>query len=326
VTSPPVAATRPTANDAAVVDSRGDGGRSPLELKIVETCDAPMIPRDAGFYAEDGGPAPNVRLEVPYGTDVKQTLDVAWPQEDRKSEGRRPIVAIIHGGGWTAGDKHMFFPTMRALVDHGWVAATINYRLARDEARAFPAGVRDTRCALAWIVKHAHEMNGDPERLALIGASAGGHLAALIGVAPDEWADGCDDVKLHVAGVISYYAPLDFRTIEDKYPRQMQMAVWELLRADAGSPEWKDRALRATPETFLDESDPPFLLLHGSADTVVPVDDSRAFKRALDARGIPALLVEVEGQKHGFPVLSRREDLLTATCTAWDFLERVFAR
>ncbi len=259
---------------------------------------------------------------MPYGTDVKQTLDVSSPPSAKSL----PLVAIIHGGGWTSGDKHMFWPTLRALNDHGFVAATINYRFARDEARAFPVGVRDSRCALAYLVAHGAEYGADPARLAIIGASSGGHIAALIGAAPDEpgWTTGCEDVKLRIAGVISYYAPLNLTT-EQGYPPRMHAAVWEFLRVDAGTPEWESVARRASPATWLDETDPPFLLLHGSADSIVPVDDSRSFKRALDEHHVPSLLVELPDQEHGFAVLSRKPELAPATCTAWAFLDRVLS-
>lgn len=294
----------------------------------VDTCQATPIPKDAGFWDEDGGVLANAHFEVPYGADVKQTFDIASPPSFREAGASNlPLVAIIHGGGWTAGDKHMFWPTLRALNDHGFVAATINYRLARDDARAFPVGVRDTRCALAYLVKHASDYGADPHRLALIGASAGGHIAALLGVAPDdpEWSTGCEDVRLEIAGVIAYYAPLGLET-ETGYPNRMHRAVWEFLRADAGTPEWQARARRATPANAIDETDPPFLLLHGTADTVVPADDSRTFHQRLDAHHVPNLFIELDGQEHGFAVLSRKPELASATCSAWDFLDRAFAR
>lgn len=294
-------------------------------LQIVEECEAPRIPRYPDFWDEHRLPLPYVHFEVPYGADVKQTLDITSPP-DPSTTGPRPMVAIIHGGGWTAGDKHMFWPTMRALNDRGFVAATINYRLARNKARAFPAGVRDARCALAYLVKHAAAYGADPSRLAVIGASAGGHIAAMIGVRPNaaELSTGCEDVTLRLAGVIAYYSPLDLTT-EQGYPKVMLEAVGEFFRTERGTPEWASIARRASPRTFLDGTAPPFLLVHGTADNIVPIDDSRAFKRALDEHEIPSLLVELPDQKHGFAVLSRKAELARATCTAWAFLDRVLA-
>lgn len=295
------------------------------DLQVVERCEAPPIPRYPDFWDEHRMPWPWVRFEVPYGPDIKQTFDVSWPA-DPDPAGPRPMVAIIHGGGWTAGDKHMFWPTMRALNDRGYVAATINYRFARNKARAFPVPVRDTRCALAYLVRHAAEYGADPSRLAVIGASAGGHIAALIAVEPNapELSTGCEDVRLRPAGVISYYGPLELMT-EEGYPPIMHEAVQELFRAERGTAEWADLARRATPRTFVDKAAPPFLLVHGTADNIVPIDDSRAFKRALDDHGVPSLLVELPEQKHGFAVLSRKAEVARATCTAWTFLDRVLA-
>jgi acetyl esterase/lipase len=296
-----------------------------LQPRVVEECEATPIPKDPGFRGADGNPLPHFHLEVPYGPDKKQTLDVSSPPAPSPS-GPRPMVALIHGGGWTAGDKHMFWPTMRALNDHGFVAATINYRLARDKARAFPAGVRDSRCALAYLVKHAAAYGGDPTRLAVIGASAGAHIAALIAVQPDaaELSTGCEDVSLRFAGVIAYYGPLELTTLRG-YPPVMHESVWEFFRVEPGTPEWAAVARRASPRTFVDETAPPFLLLHGGADNIVPVHDSRAFKRVLDEHRVPSLLVELPDQKHGFAVLGRKPATARATCTAWAFLDRVLA-
>lgn len=312
-------------------DAAADAARAPLAFTpaLVATCDAPPIPKDPGFRAPDGGPPPErVRLEVPFGADIKQTLDVAWPE----SPGPHPIAVFVHGGGWTAGDKHLFWPTMRTLTERGFVAASVNYRFARDEARAFPVGMRDARCGLAWLVTHAAELGGDPERLVLIGASAGGHMAALLALTPDDpaFTSDCPTSKLEhlpVAGAIAYYAPLELRDSATRYPPKMRQAVEELLRVDGGPEDFEARAALATPATRLGLGrPPPILLVHGDADTVVPIDDSRSFKRALDAHGVPSLLVEVHDQGHGFAVLARKEPLLPATCTAWAFLDRVAAR
>lgn len=320
----------PRPHDAVAAADAGAAGRGaaprdagPLELRELSTCEATPVPKDAGFWDDDGGALASARFEVPYGADVKQTYDVARPDGPDPA----PLVVLVHGGGWTAGDKHLFWPTMRALVDHGFVAASVNYRLARDEARAHPVGARDVRCAVAHLVRHAAELRADPARVALVGASAGGHLAALVAAAPDlpELSAGCEDVRVRVAGVVSYYAPLDLEA-ERGYPPKMHAAVAELLRLDAGTPEWVAAARRASPASWLDDGDPPFLLLHGTADRVVPVDDSRSFKRALDAHHVPSLLVEVPDRDHGFAVLSRKPELLPATCTAWAFLDRVLAR
>jgi acetyl esterase/lipase len=175
-------------------------------------------------------------------------------------------------------------------------------------------------------VKNAAEYGGDPTRLALIGASAGAHIAALIAVQPNapEFASGCEDVSLRFAGVIAYYGPLELAT-ERGYPPVMLETVWEFFRVDRGTPEWAAVARRASPSTFVTETAPPFLLLHGGADNIVPVDDSRAFKRVLDEHRVPSLLVELPDQKHGFAVLGRKPAIAPATCTAWAFLDRILA-
>jgi acetyl esterase/lipase len=285
-----------------------------------------MIPADAGITYDAGGGA-GTWIEVPYGPDVKQTFDVVAPTEG--DAGLRPMVVFVHGGGWTAGDKHLFWPTMRALAARGYVTATVNYRFARDKARAFPVGIQDARCAVATVIARAAEWGGDGTRVALIGASAGGHVAALVGLAPDAplFQGPCAaTARVAVRGVVSYYAPVELVGTEQRYPKRMHAAVLELFRKEPGTPAYDAMAKAASPATWIGPSAPPFLLVHGGVDRIVPPDDSRGFLRALQAAGVPAALVELPGEDHGFPVLSRRESTRPATCATLAFLDRVLAR
>jgi acetyl esterase/lipase len=285
-------------------------------------CDPPPIPGDAGITHDAGG-GPGTWVEVPYGSDVKQTFDVVAPE---KVGAPRPMIVFVHGGGWTAGDKHLFWPAMRALATRGYVTATVNYRLARDAARAFPVGVQDVRCAVATVVSRAAEWGADPGRVVLWGASAGGHLAALVGLAPDAplFRGPCAaSARIEVRGVVSYYAPLDLVDTERRYPKRMHAAVLELFRKEPGTPAYEAMAKAASPATWVGPGAPPVLLVHGSADRIVPPDDSRRFQRALQAAGVPSALIELPGEDHGFGVLSRRDSLRPATCAVLAFLDRV---
>lgn len=285
------------------------------DLPSATQCSIPEAPESGVFPS---------REDVAYGPDKKQTLDIAWPRNEPS-----PLVVIIHGGGWTSGDKKLFHPTIRLLAQLGYAAATINYRLAQDTARAFPMGVQDVTCALAWLTDHASSVGADPSKTVLIGASAGGHLAALVGLSMEDarFYGACDSRgRPNIRGIVSYYGPLELRDTETRYPSLMFRAVEEFFRLDAGTPEWEARAKTATPATHVDANDPPLLLIHGLADTIVPPEDSRLLARAMKAASRSATLVELAEEKHGFQVLGRRPALRPASCGVLRFLAEHLGR
>lgn len=307
-----LAADAETTTDASVLPQETGPLTRSFKIRRVEQCVVPPIP------SEDGGTIA-VDFDVPYGRDERQVLDIAWPNASAKG-----LVVIVHGGGWTAGAKKLFQPTIRQLASIGYVAATVNYRLARGSNNAFPIGLADVRCAIREAQARTSDHHVDASKLVVLGASAGGHLAAMIAVDGDDPAvDGACERKgpIFVRGAISYYAPLELDRAHDHYPPKMVQAVDELLRVDGGPEDWDRRARMATPNHYVDERDAPVLLLHGTDDRVVPVSDSLTFSHLLEAAGVPTLVVELPGQDHGFAVLGKKESTRVATCTALAFLE-----
>jgi acetyl esterase/lipase len=298
---PPVSELREEVRDAAAPeDAPFEVSFGPHEagaLVRVEQCSVPPIP------AEDAG-GPAVEIDVPYGPDIHQIYDVSWPEAPAKA-----LVILIHGGGWTSGTAKLFVPTIRQLVSIGYAAASVGYRLARTVESAFPLGLADTRCAVREVQALAAARG--IHKTILLGASAGGHLAAMIALAGDAPKFDGDCPKkgaIHVDGAIAYYPP------------KMQQAVDELLREDAGA-LWLQKAQAAGPLHYVDAQDPPMLFLHGVADPIVPIEDSRALDRALRDAHVPSLLIELPEEKHGFFVLGRRDGLRAASCTVLHFLE-----
>ncbi len=203
---------------------------------------------------------------------------------------------------------------------------TVNYRLARSQANAHPVGLGDVRCAIREAQAQVALRKLDADKLVIVGASAGGHLAAMVGVHGDDpSSDGACVRKgpIHPRGVIAYYAPLELDRAHDHYPPKMVQAVDELLRVDGGPEDCDKRARSATPNHFVDSTDAPVLLLHGSDDRVVPASDSRAFSLLLEGAGVATLVVELPGQDHGFAVFGKKESIRPATCTALAFLDDV---
>src|SRR6266536_2716994 len=144
-----------------------------------------------------------VKNDVTYRTvDGEQLgLDVYQPAKKGKN---RPAVVVVHGGGWTQGDKSLFAQQANQLAERGFVAFSVNYRLA--PAHPYPAAVDDVEAAVAWVRKHAREYGVDPTRIGALGGSAGGHLVGLLGT------DGEGSLKTghRVAAVVSWSGPMDF--------------------------------------------------------------------------------------------------------------------
>jgi acetyl esterase/lipase len=197
-------------------------------------------------------------------------------------ETRKPVVIMIHGGGWAAGDKWNMGDHARQMAREGFVAFSVNYRLAPQWK--FPAQVEDCREALKWVQLNADKYQMDTSRLALYGYSAGAHLAALLGCNPQP---GLPAVKAVVAGG----APCDFT--------ELSLENRTMAYFLGGSREEKPEVYRqASPKAFASSDDPPFFFFHGDNDRIVPLHNSRCLHDALQKCGIDSQFHEVTGQGH----------------------------
>jgi acetyl esterase/lipase len=314
VAAPPlgVSLSEPVPEAGAFADAEG------MRIARVETCDIP-----AYLGADAAGPA--IIADVAYGDDDHQTYDLALPEGMPKA-----LVVLIHGGGWTAGKKSLFRPTIRALAMIGYAAATVEYRLALDERRAFPVGLSDVRCAIRAV-----SLRTGMKKLVLVGGSAGAHLAAMVAAGAGSDGDCGDRTPIKVDGAILFYAPLEIDRARERYIPKMRQAVDELLYgakafADGGvdesSDDWAYRARQATPSHLVTRSTAPTLIVHGTGDTIVPIEDARDYAAALARSSVAALVLEVPDEKHGFPILGRKPPVRTASCTMLQFLEQIAAR
>jgi acetyl esterase/lipase len=236
--------------------------------------------------------------------------------------GPHPLILYIHGGGWMAGHtRHSgaladFPKVLAALAAEGFTVASLEYRLAA-EAR-FPAQLQDVNAAIRFLRAHAAEYRIDPARVGLWGGSAGGHLAALTGVTcrdtkldPQSGKDGC------VQAVVTWYGVYDFRELATP----ANGTAWSLLLGcDAPCPA--DRIAAASPVSYIDAKDPPFLLIHGEADKTVPVAQSHLGEAALRKAGVPVESIYIPGVDHSFigaTPAQTRDATLKATNATFDF-------
>jgi len=224
-----------------------------------------------------------------------------------------PLVVYVHGGGFMFGDRRYLPETLRpdqlfeALVAAGLAVATIDYRHALEAP--FPAQLHDAKAAVRYLRAHADELGVSTERIGVMGESAGGHIAALVGLTahrPDlEGTHGALGQSSAVDVVVDWYGPADLATmprvslppaIAAKLPPEMATPPEEhLTRGLAGAAR-----ADASPITHVTPGAPPFLLVHGTADWLVPYAQSEQLAAELTGAGVPVRLVPVEGAEHIF--------------------------
>ena len=241
-----------------------------------------------------------VHRDVAYVTDghERQKLDLYVPDEGENL----PLIIWVHGGAWLGGSKERYAPM--EYLKSGYAGASINYRLSQHAI--FPAQIEDVKAAVRWLRANAETYRIDPNRFAAWGASAGGHLVAMLGTAGDitEFEVGENlEVSSRVQAVVDYFGPTDF----------IQMDAYRLpdgLVHDApdspesklvGGPiqEHKDRVASANPITYVSKDDPPILIIHGDQDKLVPYQQSVLLKDALEKVGVAVTLYNVVGEGHG---------------------------
>lgn len=262
--------------------------------------------------------------DVVYHSDgsIRRMLDVY--QLPGHAEGRgRPAVIAVHGGSWNGGSRLSTRSdpksTFLRLACEGLAVVVIDYQLARPAAPSWPAVIDDLRAAVRWVRKHAAELNVDPDRIALLGMSSGGHLASLVATLTE--VPAADGVSSRVQAVVSFYAPYDLEALVTER-RLDHEPVQNLLGPDQMPPSAAAR--QASPIHHVTSDDPPMLLFHGTEDLWVLPDQSVRMARALEAAKVPNRLVLVAGARHGFEALveypGRRDylpEILAFLKTAW---------
>ncbi|HPT26513.1 MAG TPA: alpha/beta hydrolase [Bryobacteraceae bacterium] len=216
---------------------------------------------------------------------VALTLDASIPE----GRGPFPAVIVVHGGGWQNGTKRSYEkPILPVLTDAGFAWFTINYRLAPQYK--FPAAVEDVEAAIRWAKRNAKEYKVDPNRIALAGESAGGHLVAFVGVRPTK--------ETRVAAVVDFYGPHDLAKREtDKGEVSKNMTAF--LGIDKLDASGIAKLKEASPITHVKPGLPPFLFIHGTKDAAVPYEQSPMMCDKLKAAGNRCEVYTVEGAPHG---------------------------
>jgi acetyl esterase/lipase len=266
---------------AAVPEGRSPQKGAPPDLTGIKAL------RDLEYAKPDGKP---------------QLLDLFVPE---KADGPLPLIVWIHGGAWSAGSKNGT-PAMGQLR-RGYAVASINYRLSQEAI--FPAQIYDCKAALRWLRAHAKQYNLDPKHIGVWGSSAGGHLVALLGTSGDvkelEGDEGNLDQSSRVQAACDWFGPTDFCQMAAHAPPDSRMQHDTANSPESkliGGPiqENKDKVAKANPITYVSKDDPPFLIMHGDKDPLVPHHQSELLNDALKKAGVDVTFKTVEGAGHGF--------------------------
>lgn len=232
------------------------------------------------------------------GGHERHKLDLYLPGEGTNL----PLIIYIHGGAWKAGSKQQGVPL--EYLARGFAVASINYRLSQHAT--FPAQLQDCKAAVRWLRAHARQYRLDPQRFAAWGPSAGGHLAALLGTTGDvkEFDVGPHlEQSSRLQAVVDYFGPTDFLQMDgQRLPGGMVHGAADSPESELlGGPlqENQDKVAQANPITYVTPDDPPFLIVHGDRDPLVPHHQSVLLETALKKAGVPVTFYTVQGGGHG---------------------------
>lgn len=276
-------------------------------LFLVGGCDF-IMDKVATFYLEPGPPDVSdgvvVHRDLVYAQREERTLlvDVYLP-EQRPAESM-PVILFLFGGGWDVGNRHQMSRfNLHEYPLQGFAVVTADYRYIHEAT--FPAQFDDVQSAIRWVRANASEFGFDAERIGVIGPSAGGHLAALAGTVNRAGEPGFDsELRTDVHAVVDFFGPTDFsqgdaHRLAGADPwNAPDSSVSRLLGAAIDTVP--DKVAAANPITFVDGSEPPFLILHGEEDALVPLHQSEILHQALLDAGVESQLIVVEGGDHGF--------------------------
>ncbi len=264
-----------------------------------------LVAHSSALGKEPPPPPPGfiARRDLDYAgqNNPRQKLDLYLPA--KPSEKPLPLIVYIHGGGWEAGSKDEPGVLLH-FIQQGYAGASIGYRLT-GEAK-WPAQIHDVKAAMRWLKAHAKENGIDAQRIGLFGISAGGHLVSLLGTSGGvqelEGVVGEAGASPKIACVANFCGPANFLTFPGKGSiidtEKPGTAITKLFGGPMSLHLAEAKA--ASPITYVSKDDPPFLHIHGTADTLVPLAQAVEFDAALDQAGVSSTLLTGEGAPHVF--------------------------
>src|SRR5271165_6492 len=286
-----------------------------------------------GGTAKTPGPLRMLRIYRGYAHDSNISygdygsanhLDI-WRRRDLDPTGKAPVLFQIPGGAWTTGNKRgQAHPLMSHLAELGWICVAINYR--HSPRNTWPDHIIDVKRALAWVKAHITEYGGDPDFIAITGGSAGGHLSALAAVTPNDphFQPGFEKADTRVQAAVPFYGVYDFTRVDDAM-HPMMLPLLERMVVKQPQTTALSSYISASPVTHVRADAPPFFVLHGSNDSLVPVEQSRLFvDRLRDVSTQPVVYAELPLAQHAFDIFGSARAAHAAVAVG-QFLAEVYA-
>ena len=263
--------------------------------------------------------------DIAYGPDTRDNLLDIWRHRDIKVGDRAPVLLQIPGGAWTVnGRRPQGYPLMSRMAELGWVCVSIDY--SKSPRKSWPAHIVDVKRALAWVRENIADYGGDPDYIAVTGGSAGGHLASLVALTANDprLQPGFEDVDTTVQAAAPFYGVYDLTDAEKMH--EMMMPFLELFVMKERYADKPELFELASPILHVHRDAPPFFVLHGESDSVIPTVQARAFCDALREAGAHTVgYAELPNAHHAFDLFATVRSRLTADAVA-DFLGVVYGQ
>ena len=260
--------------------------------------------------------APLFYESITYGIvdGIELQLNIAMPTDSVKAEEQYPLLIFIHGGGWQTGHRNAYNGRIRKSADRGYVAATISHRLTAEKDNngrplyPWPAAIHDCKAAVRFLKTHAVRYHIDSRRIGVTGASSGGHLALMLGLA-DETA-GLEGVVAMPEQENPALETVTDTTVHAVFNKSGPTEMVSCYTAPVVTPFLEDLLGKpsadfasyheASPLVYLSKDDPPVMTIHGELDHVVPIAQARMLDERMKAAGLSHQYIELKGQKHVF--------------------------
>lgn len=262
---------------------------------------------------------------VRYGPYGRANLADVWRRVDLPRDGKAPVVVQVPGGGWVIGWRRpQAYPLMGHLADRGWICVSLNYRVS--PLHTWPDHMVDVKRALAWVKANIASFGGDPDFVAITGGSAGGHLAALAALTPNDpqFQPGFEDSDTSVVAAIPMYGRYDWVSTHGDGRREF-IGFLEKFVVKKPLRQHRDIYVDASPIRRVRPDAPPFFVAHGQDDSIIPVGEAREFVAAMRAVSkSPVVYAELPNAQHGFDFMGSARAHYAADAVA-QFLSWVYA-
>jgi acetyl esterase/lipase len=240
---------------------------------------------------------------VRYGPHGRANLADIWRRRDLPRDGKAPVLLQVPGGAWMIGWRRpQAYPLMSHLVSRGWVCVSMNYRVS--PLHTWPDHIVDVKRALAWVKENIAAYGGDPNFVTISGGSAGGHLSALAALTPNDpmFQPGFEEADTSVVAAVPFYGRYDWYSTEA--PGRAQFVdVLERLVVKRKLSTHRDIYLDASPIRYVRADAPPFFVLHGTDDSLIPVEEAREFVKELrSVSKAPVAYAELPNAQHAFDI------------------------